>query len=85
MPQDIIMRHIPAHFFHLFASSHYTSSYYVYIWAKVLDANIFEAFKDTGDIFDKETADKSKHTYILVELPKHPMNCSKCCMAGTQV
>ena len=34
MPQGVVMRHRPAHFAHLFASSGYAAGYYVYQWAQ---------------------------------------------------
>lgn len=42
----------------------YTAGYYSYIWAEVLDADAFEAYKETGNIFNQEVADKFR-TYIL--------------------
>lgn len=64
MPQGIALRHRPTHFDHLFSGSSYASAYYVYIWAEVLDADAFLAFKEAGDIFHGPTADKlRKHIY----------------------
>jgi peptidyl-dipeptidase Dcp len=40
--------------------------YYVYLWAEILDADAFDAFKETGDIFNQEIAGKFRK-YILTE------------------
>jgi peptidyl-dipeptidase Dcp len=42
----------------------YTAGYYSYIWAEVLDADAFQAFVETGDIFDQEVA-KRFRDYVL--------------------
>ena len=48
-------RYKSSYFQHIFAGSHYSAGYYVYMWAEVLDADGFDAFKENG-IFDPETA-----------------------------
>ena len=48
-------RYRSAYFRHIFEGEHYSAGYYVYIWAEVLDADGFEAFREKG-IFDQETA-----------------------------
>ena len=55
MPAGIVPRHRPAHFSHLFSGSSYASAYFCYLYAEVLDADAFDAFKQAG-VFDKETA-----------------------------
>jgi peptidyl-dipeptidase Dcp len=42
----------------------YTAGYYSYMWSEVLDADAFEAFKETGNIFDQATA-KRFRDYVL--------------------
>lgn len=42
----------------------YTAGYYSYIWAEVLDCDAFQAYKEKGNIFDQETADKFRK-YVL--------------------
>ena len=42
----------------------YTAGYYSYLWSEVLDADAFEAFKETGNIFNTEVAEKFRN-YVL--------------------
>ncbi|MFN3130785.1 M3 family metallopeptidase [Roseibium sp.] len=58
MPKAITMRHRIPHFQHVFSGDGYSSGYYSYMWSEVMDADAFGAFKEAGDIFDKDTADK---------------------------
>jgi peptidyl-dipeptidase Dcp len=58
MPAEIVMRHRPTQFSHVFSGGGYASAYYSYMWSEVLDADAFAAFEETGDIFHPETAKK---------------------------
>ena len=53
MPDAIAMRHRTPHFQHVFSGG-YSAAYYSYLWSEVLDADGFEAFEESGDIFDPE-------------------------------
>ncbi len=63
MPAEIVMRHRPTHFLHIFGGDGYSAGYYSYMWSEVLDADGFKAFKEVGDPFDPATA-KRLHDYI---------------------
>ena len=52
---EIESRYQSTNFSHIFSSGGYASGYYSYIWAAVLDADAFQAFKET-DLFNKELA-----------------------------
>ena len=58
MPEEIVMRHRPPHFSHVFAGDHYSAGYYSYMWSEVLDADAFNAFQETGNVFDRATAER---------------------------
>jgi peptidyl-dipeptidase Dcp len=55
---EIIPRYRSTYFGHVFSSDFYAAGYYVYIWAAVLDSDAFDAFKQSGDIFNKDLAQK---------------------------
>lgn len=56
MPAEIAPRHAAPHFLHVFAGDGYSAGYYSYLWAEVLDADGFAAFKEAKDAFDPATA-----------------------------
>ena len=62
LPQ-IPSRYRSTYFNHTFNGG-YTAGYYSYIWAEVLDADAYDAFVETGDIFNQEVANKYR-TEIL--------------------
>lgn len=50
----IIPRYRSTYFAHIFAGG-YSSGYYSYLWSEILDADVFQAFKETS-LFDQEMA-----------------------------
>lgn len=60
---EITVRYRSTYFSHIFDGG-YAAGYYAYSWAEVLDADAFEAFKETGNIFNPEKAGAFRE-YIL--------------------
>jgi peptidyl-dipeptidase Dcp len=56
MPNEIVMRHRPTQFGHIFSGDHYAAGYYSYMWSEVMDADAFGAFEEAGNIFDPAVA-----------------------------
>jgi peptidyl-dipeptidase Dcp len=77
MPAEIAMRHRPPHFGHVFSGGGYASAYYSYMWSEVLDADAFEAFAETGDIFDPATAKRLRDTIYAAGGAQDPVDAYK--------
>ena len=60
---EIVSRYRTTYFQHIFTHS-YSAGYYSYIWAAVLDSDAFAAFKDSGDVFNEDLANKYRE-FIL--------------------
>lgn len=63
MMDEIAFRHSSTHFQHIFPGM-YIAGYYSYIWAGVLDADAYEAFRETGNVFDATTAAKFRNEIL---------------------
>ncbi|MDP3641716.1 MAG: M3 family metallopeptidase [Bacteroidota bacterium] len=56
---EIAPRYRSTYFSHIYSGGFdYSAGYYVYLWAAVLDADAFDAFKQSGNIFNPEIAAK---------------------------
>jgi peptidyl-dipeptidase Dcp len=58
MPKEIVMRHRPPHFAHVFSGDGYSAGYYSYLWADTISADAYEAFTEGKGPYDKAVARK---------------------------
>ena len=73
---EIVTRYRSPYFAHIFAGG-YSAGYYGYIWAEVIDADAFQAFKETGDIFDPTTAQSLRENVLSRGGTEEPMTLYK--------
>ena len=64
MPKEIALRHRMPQFNHLFSSDAYSAGYYSYLWSETMDADTWQAFVETGNVWDKKTADRFRFTLL---------------------
>ena len=72
---EIYSRYRSTYFAHIFSGG-YSSGYYAYIWAGVLDSDAFQAFKETG-LFNKETAAAFRNNVLAKGGTEDPMKLYK--------
>jgi peptidyl-dipeptidase Dcp len=68
---EIIVRYRSPYYRHIFAGG-YSAGYYSYIWAEVLDADAFQAFKEAG-LFDRETGNRFRENILAKGGTEEPM------------
>lgn len=71
IPKEIVPRYRSTYFQHIFAGG-YSAGYYSYIWAEVLDADAFQAFKEKG-LFDPATARSFRKNILEKGYSEEPM------------
>lgn len=68
---EIVPRYRSPYFAHIFSGG-YSAGYYSYIWAEVLDADAFEAFKEKG-LYDQATAAAFRKNILELGGTEDPM------------
>jgi peptidyl-dipeptidase Dcp len=70
---EIVVRYRSPYFRHIFSGVvAYSAGYYSYVWAQVLDADAFSAFKET-DLFDQEKARSFRENILSAGNTADPM------------
>jgi len=66
LPGEIVMRHRPTHFNHIFSCDEYAAGYYAYLWADTLTADAWEAFLEAGGPWDPGVAGRLRRHVLAV-------------------
>jgi peptidyl-dipeptidase Dcp len=66
MPEQIVMRHRPTQFNHIFSCDDYAAGYYAYLWADALTADAWEAFQQAGGPWDRTVAEQLRRHILAV-------------------
>ncbi|HLN55402.1 MAG TPA: M3 family metallopeptidase [Bacteroidales bacterium] len=69
---EIKPRYRSTYFNHIWAGG-YSAGYYGYIWCEVLDCDAFQAFRETGNIFNKDIAAKFENEILAKGGSKDPL------------
>jgi peptidyl-dipeptidase Dcp len=72
---EIVVRYRSPYFQHIFSGG-YSAGYYSYIWSEVLDADAFQAFKETS-LFDQKTALSFRENILARGYTDDPMTLYK--------
>ena len=72
---EIVPRYRSTYFNHIFSGG-YASGYYSYVWAEVIDADAYQAFKENG-LFDKATATRFRNDILSKGGTEDPMKLFK--------
>jgi peptidyl-dipeptidase Dcp len=76
LSDKIIPRYRSTYFTHIFGGG-YAMGYYSYVWAQVLDADAFQAFVETGDVYNPEVAKKFRTNILEKGGTAEPMTLYK--------
>jgi peptidyl-dipeptidase Dcp len=71
MIPEIVVRYRSPYFQHIFSGG-YSAGYYSYIWSEVLDADAFQAFKETT-LYDQKTAKSYRDNILSKGNTQEPM------------
>ena len=66
MPKEIVMRHRPTQFLHVFGSDGYSAGYYSYLWSDVITADAALTFTEAGGLYDPAVAKRLRDNVFAI-------------------